>query len=129
MDAIASIQMLAGIRRSKIMSFLPNYERAFIAIEKLKDYCLNPFHPVGKDKAIVFRSAFGLTGQDADYLKRMIIEKLPESEAMSGKEDQYGKRYTVDMKIRNLNKEAVIRTGWIIKKSESFPRLTTCYVK
>ena len=30
---------------------LPNYEKAFLAIEKLADYCLNPFHPVGKDAA------------------------------------------------------------------------------
>ena len=111
------------------MSLLPNYKQAFIAIEKLKDYCLNPFHPVGKGKAIVFESALGLTSIDAGYLKRMIIEKLSRSEATLGKEDQYGKRYTVDMKIRNLDKEAVIRTGWITKRNENFPRLITCYVK
>ncbi len=111
------------------MSLLPDHERAFVAIEKLKDYCLNSFHPVGKDKAIVFKSALGLTDQDADFLNRAIFEKLSESEATLGREDQYGKRYIVDMKIRNLDKESIIRTGWIIKKGESFPRLTTCYVK
>lgn len=31
------------------MTLLPNYEQAFIAIEKLEAYCLNPFYPVGKD--------------------------------------------------------------------------------
>ena len=111
------------------MALLPNYQQAFIAIEKLGDYCLNPFHPVGKDKAIVFKSALGLTDRDANFLKGAIIEKLPESEATLGREDQYGKRYTVDIKVRNLDKEAVVRTGWIIRKDESFPRLTTCYVK
>ncbi len=111
------------------MFLLPNHPKACVATEKLREYCLNPFHPVGKDKATVFKSALGLTDQDANHLKRMIIEKLPESEAILGKEDQYGKRYIVDMKIRNLDNEAVVRTGWIIKKKESFPRLTTCYVK
>jgi hypothetical protein len=111
------------------MTSLPNNKRAFIAIEKLRDYCLNPFHPVGKDKAIIFRLALGLTDQDADFLMKAIMKKLPESKATAGKEDQYGKRYTVDMKIRNLDKEAAIRTGWIVKTSENFPRLTTCYVK
>ena len=111
------------------MALLPNHQQAFIATEKLKDYCLNPFHPVGKDKAIVFKSALELTTQDADFLKEAILKALPKSEAISEREDQYGKRYTVDIKIRNLDKEATIRTGWIIKKSESFPRLTTCYVK
>ena len=110
------------------MTLLPNYKQAFIALEKLNDYCLNPLHPVGKDKAIVFRSALGFTDQDANLLSRIIIEQLPENEAILGKVDQYGKRYEVDMKICNLDKVAVIRTGWIIKKSEDFPRLITCYV-
>ena len=111
------------------MILLPNYEQAFIAIEKLADYCLNPFHPVGKDKAIVFKSALGLTDQDASFLEEAILNALPESESVIEREDQYGKRYTVDIKIRNLEKEAMVRTGWIIKKDEDFPRLTTCYIK
>lgn len=111
------------------MTLLPNSSRAFIAIEKLADYCLNPFHPVGKDKAVVFESALGLTDRDANFLKKAILDAISESRATLGKEDQYGKRYTVDVKIRNLNKEATVRTGWIIRKDEDFPRLTTCYVK
>ena len=108
---------------------LPNYEKAFIAIEKLADYCLNPFHPIGKDKALVFKSALGLTNQDADYLKEAILNALPKHKASIMREDQYGKRYTVDVKICNLEKEAMVRTGWIVKKDEDFPRLTTCYIK
>lgn len=111
------------------MTLLPNCEQAFITVEKLRDYCLNPLHPTGKDKAVVFESALGLTNQQADFLKKAIFEALPKSEATPGREDQYGKRYTVDVKIRNLGQEAWVRTGWIIKKDESFPRLTTCYVK
>jgi hypothetical protein len=111
------------------MTLLPNYEKAFIGIEKLADYCLNPFHPTGKDKALVFKAALGLNEQDADYLKEAILEALSKYEAFINREDQYGKRYTVDVKIRNLEKEAMIRTGWIIKKDEDFPRLTTCYIK
>ncbi|WKN42115.1 DUF6883 domain-containing protein [Tunicatimonas pelagia] len=111
------------------MSLLPNYEEAFIAIEKLADYCLNSFHPVGKDKARVFKSVLGLTRQDANLLKEAILETLPKHEASFVREDQYGKRYTVDIKIRNLDKEAIVRTGWIIKKDEGFPKLTSCYVK
>jgi hypothetical protein len=48
------------------MNLLPNYEQAFVAIEKLADYCLNLSHPVGKDKAVVFESALGFTRYDAD---------------------------------------------------------------
>ena len=111
------------------MASLPNYQQAFIAIEKLKDYCLNPFHPVGKDKAIVFQSALSITDRDAEFLKESILKALKTSKAIPGKEDQYGKRYTVDIKIRNLDQKAIVRTGWIIKKNEDFPRLTTCFIK
>jgi hypothetical protein len=111
------------------MTLLPNYEQAFIAIEKLSQYCLNPFHPVGKDKAMVFKSLLNFTEQDAGFLKDAILEGLARNEALSGIQDQYGKRFTIDIKIRNLDKEAMIRTAWIIKKGENFPRLITCYIK
>jgi hypothetical protein len=111
------------------MALLPNCKQAFIAIEKLSEYCLNPFHPVGKDKAMVFKSVLNLTGQDADFLKDAILYGLTGNEAVSGRQDRYGKRYTVDIKIRNLDLEAMIRTAWIIKTDENFPRLITCYIK
>lgn len=111
------------------MVLLPNYQQAFIAIEKLRDYCLNSFHPIGKDEAVVFESALNFTSQDIYLLQDAIHRGLSRSEAIPGKKDQYGKRYTVDVKIRNLDREAIVRTGWIIKKDEGFPRLTTCYIK
>ncbi len=111
------------------MILLPNHQHAFIAIEKLRDYCLNSFHPVGKEKAIVFKAALGLTNQDAKLLKEAVLEEISRSGVIMEREDEYGKRYTVDIKIRNLDKEAIVRTGWIIKTSEHFPRLITCYVK
>jgi hypothetical protein len=38
---------------------LPNAESAIIAIEKLRNYCLDPEHPRGKHKARVFSSVLG----------------------------------------------------------------------
>lgn len=78
---------------------------------------------------MVFKSALRLTDQDAEFLKNTILEALSVNEAVLGKQDQYGKRYSVDIKIINLDKEAQIRTAWIIKKDENFPRFTTCYIK
>lgn len=34
---------------------LPNFEKAYIDIEKLRDYCLSLEHPVGKHKATMFK--------------------------------------------------------------------------
>lgn len=42
------------------MNRLPNYEHALIDDNKLRNYCLNPDHPVGKHKAKVFLAALKL---------------------------------------------------------------------
>lgn len=111
------------------MGLLPNYKRAFIASEKISDYCLNLNHPVGKDKAIVFKSVLNFTENDTNFLIAAILAELYNNECIPGIQDEYGKRYSVEIKIRNLDKEAIIRTGWIIKNNENFPRFTTCFIK
>jgi hypothetical protein len=65
---------------------------------------------------------------DAEWLKLEIFDALNESESIEGQEDEYSKRYYVDIKIRNLDKQAKVRTSWIILHGENFPRLTTCFV-
>jgi hypothetical protein len=44
---------------------LPNAERAFVDIAKLRDYSLNAEHKEGKHKALVFPAALGLGPGDA----------------------------------------------------------------
>lgn len=111
------------------MEKLPNAENAYVDIFKLRDYCLNPNHPVGKHKARVFKSELGINRTDAELLRDLILDSLPKNEAKINFEDKYGVRYTVNLKIRILNKERVVTTGWIIRSNENFPRLITCYLK
>ncbi len=37
--------------------------------------------------------------------------------------------YCLNVEIQRDTMKAVVRTGWIIKRNETQPRLTTCYVK
>src|SRR5438309_9650562 len=97
--------------------------------EKLFGYCLNESHYRGKHKAAVFKEALEITEIYADHLKELILEQLPVTEAIERDRDEFGIRYSVDMLIRNFENEAVVRTNWIIRSSENFPRLTTCFVK
>lgn len=60
---------------------LPNGERAVVAVEKLRDYALNPNHGGGKHKARVFRSALGSTQGDAERLRLMVLEAARTGEA------------------------------------------------
>ncbi|MCW5910199.1 MAG: hypothetical protein KIT62_03950 [Cyclobacteriaceae bacterium] len=108
---------------------LPNYEHANISLSKLQDYVLNENHPVGKYKARVFDSALYIKSSDAETLKEKILLGLPDQDAIETEADRYGKRFFVDINIRNLNREAIVRTAWIVLQGEDFPRLVSCYVK
>lgn len=107
---------------------LPNFENAFIDLAKLTDYVLDADDPRGRHKARVFRSALGISKANASELKRLLLEALEDHDAVRGELDLYGQRYVVDCKIVTDAGEAMVRTAWIIRRNEEFPRLTTCYV-
>jgi hypothetical protein len=56
---------------------LPNAENAVVDVAKLRDYCLN--HPEGKHKARVFKEKPGITKDDAERLRQVILEAMLES--------------------------------------------------
>jgi hypothetical protein len=107
---------------------LPNAERAVVDIEKLHDYCLNPDHPRGQHKARVFASALGLTASHADLLRESLLAAAQEQEASPGQHDQYGQRYVIDFIMEGPAGQGRVRSTWIIRDGEDFPRLTSCYV-
>ena len=115
---------------NSVQNVLPNVEKATINPNKLTGYALNPEHPVGGNKARVFESALGYNQSNASDLMNQIYEKLPQNEAVLGKLDQYGQRYTADIPITGPNGNTVnVRTGWIIKPDSDVPELTTIFVK
>lgn len=107
---------------------IPNAKQAFIDIRKLSDYCLNPEHPRGKHKARVFQQTLGLIQSDAILLEKKIKKAIISEKCVWGLKDEYGQRLTVDFTWEKENNLVKIRTTWIIKESENFPRLTSCYV-
>ena len=107
---------------------LPNFEFAIIEDEKIRDYCLSPDHPLGKHKAKVFEKRLGFVQNDSDRLKALILEKIAISECMEAISSDFGRRFIVDFILVNFDKQAVVRTAWIIKNEELIPRLTSCYI-
>ncbi len=108
---------------------LPNYDSAFIDIRKLRDYCLNPRHSVGRHKARVFKSTLGIEQKDAEFLKERILQALPHSEATVSYEDVFGTRYMVELQLNNEEQSATVITVWMIPKGSKKPHLVTCYAK
>ena len=107
---------------------LPNATRAVVEIEKLRDYCLSASHPRGRHKARVFATSLGMTAEDAEELRDAILSAVMSEDATSTEEDEYGQRYVVDFAMSRQGRQATIRTAWIIRAREGFPRLTSCYV-
>ena len=107
---------------------LPNAERAEVDPRKLTEYCLSPTHPVGKHKAAVFRSALGITVADAEVLRKWLLEAAVAGEAVPDRVDEFGERFSIDFEASTPSGHATVRSAWMIRSGEDFPRLTTCYV-
>jgi hypothetical protein len=107
---------------------LPNAESAYIDLNKLRNYSLNLQHQRGKHKAQLFLAILGLSSDDAEILQTLIREAIQVYEAFPGEQDEYGQRYRVDFPATRNQQTATIRTTWIIRPTETFPRLTSCYL-
>lgn len=107
---------------------LPNAHKAVVDMRKLRDYCLNPQSPKGRDKARVFASVLGLTQNDADTLKEALLRAAAKEDCTPSEQDEYGSRFTIRFEMRTPRGIGWIQSGWIIRHDEDFARLTTCFV-
>jgi hypothetical protein len=107
---------------------LPNAAIAFVDMQKLTDYCLSPDHPRGKHKARVFRSACGFTVENADLFLQQLLDAAENGDAMQVTSDVFGRRFVIEYIMGVPANQARVRTAWIIKHDEEFPRFVSAYV-
>ncbi len=107
---------------------LPNANRAFVDVGKLRDYSLSAEHEEGKHKARVFADALGLKSDDADWLRQKLLDVAKGEDCRMGRKSEYGQRYVIDFGLTRDGKTVRVRSAWIIRRGEDFPRLVTCYV-
>lgn len=108
---------------------LPSGDRAIVDIEKLIDYCVNREHPRGKHKARVFESALGITAENVDELRTALLAAAAMEEAQPTTSDRFGDRYLIDFEADGPAGVSIVRSLWILRRGESFPRLTSCFVR
>lgn len=106
---------------------VPNAGKATLDIRKLTEYLLNPEHADGQHKARLFRGALDLGLDGAEELRTALLKAVKDCDAIFGRFDRYGQRYTVDFSFQWKGKSAIIRSGWIIEHDSDVPRLTTAY--
>ena len=106
---------------------LPGAERAFVDPAKVRDYLLNPAHPVGYSKARFF-SALGFTRARWPALYQVLLDVAVNGEATLGELTAYGQKYEVHATIMgHSEREAFLVTVWIVLSVEDFPRLVTAF--
>jgi len=106
---------------------IPNANYAIVDIRKLRDYCLDASHPEGKHKARLFLAVLGMSAEDADELRKILLSVVQTEEAILGRHDGFGQRYTLDFLLEWKESQSIVRSGWIVEDGSSIPRLTTCF--
>ena len=107
---------------------LPNAERALVDMRKLRDYCLNAEHPRGQHKARVFKRALGWTADQAEDVRHRLSQAALREDATFLAADDYGQRYALDFAIQGVSGVVTVRSLWIVRRGEDFPRFASCYV-
>ena len=86
------------------MIILPNANNAVIPIEKFTKYVLNPEHPSGKHKVLVFKSVFGYSISNAEILVSNTRESVRKFPAAFVGECDFGDKYEIVMEMIPLQK-------------------------
>src|ERR1700691_3837305 len=94
----------------------PNGEHAIVEIEKLQHYCLDGDHPRGRHKARVFAAAFGMSAQDAPFLREQLKEAARSGESARTDDSGFGAHYRTDFEVVHGGRRAVVRSCWMIRK-------------
>lgn len=105
---------------------IPNAEAAFVDEEKIRDYLLNPAHPVGGPKAVWFAS-LGYTRDNWHELRNDLLNIARTSDDFVAKPSLFGVKYEVSGEIRRPGQRpAAVISVWIVE-AENNPRLVTAY--
>lgn len=107
---------------------LPQCQAANLDLAKIEDYCLNPSHPRGRHKARVFREALGLARADAAWFRKSLLDGITKADAELIETDDFGARWRADIPVTRQGAAAVVRTVWIVRAGENFPRFVSCWV-
>ncbi len=111
------------------MDSIANAADAVVDIRKLRDYCLSMEHPRGHHKARVFLASLELTREHAGYLRMKLMDAVRSELAVEIDSDIHGRRYRVDFTLDTGRRAARVRSLWIVRRDENFPRFTSCYVQ
>ena len=106
---------------------LPGVDEAVIESAKIREYLLSATHPVGRFKAMFFKS-LGYSDSNWRRLEADLQQIARSGDATHSQESPYGKKYVVGgTLIGPSGRWAHVTTVWIVLTGKSVPRLVTVY--
>ena len=106
---------------------LPGAESAIVPLEKLVGYLLSLAHPVGRSKAVFFRS-LGYDETNAELLAAGLTAIAGDNEVAEVETTEFGTKYAVEGPLVTPNGVTTsLRTVWIVVSGEEVPRFVTAY--
>ncbi len=108
---------------------LPNMEQAVFTEGKFTGYFLNPDHPTGGHKAVVFEKVLGYNKNNWQDLRSEMQKGLLKYRYSRYEVTQHGEKFEVQMMIKGpTGRYAKVKTAWIIDKGQSNPRIVSAYI-
>ena len=104
----------------------PNADHAVIAEEKIRDYLLNPSHPVGGSKAVWFAS-IGYTLGNWQDLADDLLQVAQTSEDFIAKSSPFGVKYEVSGELGCPGHRPGLLVSIRIAEENDPPRRVTAY--
>ena len=113
-------------KRGNKVHRMPNYKKAVIERNKLKNYLLNPSKSNGKHK---FFNGLGYNMKNYKKLETDLRTGISKNEASVSITNKYGhtvKGYNVDMQL-GIDSKAIVLTHWEAEGNSKIPRFITAY--
>ena len=95
--------------------------------DKLTTYSLNFEHKDGKHKAHLFREKLGIVLENQEILLSALMSIAIHNEVVYQTKSEYGDKYLIDFDLTTEVGTSKIRSCWIVRFGETYPRLTTIY--
>jgi len=108
---------------------LPHGDHAIVEDAKLREYVLNPRHPVGKHHATLFDRLLGIELGNAEILKKALLWAAANEDVTREVATPYGLKFEIRFPLSGPRGEKRVVSVWISEEGSVRPRLVTCYVE
>ncbi|NLX13753.1 MAG: hypothetical protein GXY44_08895 [Phycisphaerales bacterium] len=108
---------------------LPNGDQAIVEDGKLRNYVLNPMHPVGRHHAFLFQKLLGIHIANLEILRKALLTAAVSESVSRDTATVFGHKYEMSFQLCGPVGSKIIRAVWMIDEAGDRPRLITCFVE